>query len=63
MAKINFETPRNILLDIKHDFTYVNNDSFKSDIEKDHSYSKSQMDIVVFSQNNNIQMMQAGRLK
>ena len=41
MAKVNFETSRNILLDIKHDHTYVNKDSFKSDIEKDHSYSKS----------------------
>ena len=29
-----------MLLDIKHD-TYVNRDSSKSDIEKDHSYSKS----------------------
>ena len=27
-AKVNFETPRNILLDIKHDHTYVNKDSF-----------------------------------
>ena len=40
-AKVNFETPRNILLDVKHDHTDVNKDSFKSDIEKDHSYSKS----------------------
>ena len=40
-AKVNFETSRNILLDIKHDHTYVNKDSFKSDIEKDNSYSKS----------------------
>ena len=32
-AKANFEAPRNILLDIKHDHTYVNQDSFKSDIE------------------------------
>ena len=40
-AKVNLETSRNILLDIKHDRTYVNKDSFKSDIEKDHSYSKS----------------------
>ena len=41
MAKVNFDTSRNILSDIKHDHTYVNKDSFKSDIEKDHSYSKS----------------------
>ena len=40
-AKINLETSRNILLDIKHDHTYVNKDSFKSDIEKDYSYSKN----------------------
>ena len=40
-VKVNFETSRNILLDTKHDHTYVNKDSFKSDIEKDHSYSKS----------------------
>ena len=40
-AKVNFETSRNIVLDIKHDHTYVNKDSFKSNIEKDHSYSKS----------------------
>ena len=40
-AKVKLETSRNILLDIKHDHTYVNKDSFKSDIEKDHSYSKS----------------------
>ena len=42
-AKVNFETTRNILLDITLDNTYVNEDSFKSDIEKDHSYSKSIM--------------------
>ena len=40
-AKVNFETPKNILLDIKHGQTYVNEDSFNGDIEKNHWNSKS----------------------
>ena len=38
-ANVKFETYRNILLDIKHDHTYVIKDSLKSDIGKDHWYS------------------------
>ena len=38
-AIIKFKTPRNILLDVKYNHTYVNKDSYKSDIEKDNSYS------------------------
>ena len=40
-ANVNFEISRNILSDIKHDHTNVNKDSFTSDNEKDHSYTKS----------------------